>query len=253
VFAVELQPKNAASSHKQQAQCAPSRVIGFYRKFHHYQKRITRSFTVEYIAPQSLKPTRADVGSWKSIAASDMEGSLECSICMESLRGDGTGVLCQLVLCKHVLHKACADRIVEKSNKCPMCRSHFNEPRGTSPSGKLTVDFDPSITCTGSSPGTIVLHYDLQTGFQKSYHDDRGEIYSRESRCAYIPDTKDGRLLIRRLVYAFLRGRTFPLVRPCRLESAIASHGPRSITGLHWTLDRMAFLIQHSFRIATWS
>eukprot|EP00977_Amphora_coffeiformis_P005154 scaffold1102_cov147-Amphora_coffeaeformis.AAC.1 len=111
--------------------------------------------------------------------------------------------------CQHVFHKGCATTIINKYSKCPCCRHFFKQPQGESPSSNLSVVFDPKLTCNGFSPGTIQLGYAMECGVQKSYHGNRGVCFGSNHRVAYVPDAPDGRKLLRRLVYAFLRGLIF--------------------------------------------
>mgnify|MGYP005849483301 CR=1 FL=1 len=69
--------------------------------------------------------------------------------------------------------------------------------------------FDPKLACNGFPPGTIKLGYAMACGVQRSYHGNRGICFGSNHRVAYVPDTPDDRKLIRRLVYAFLRGLIF--------------------------------------------
>lgn len=91
--------------------------------------------------------------------------------------------------------------------------SNMMTPKGLSPSGTLEVSMTASL-CSSfehTSTQTFVLTYSIQEGVQKSYHPLPGTHYSGTTRVAYIPDVLDGRSLIKRLIYAFLKGLTFKI------------------------------------------
>lgn len=53
------------------------------------------------------------------------------------------------------------------------------------------------------------MTYEMQEGVQKAYHVNPGVPYDGTIRIAYLPDTDEGRALVKRLQYAFVHGLTF--------------------------------------------
>ena len=170
-----------------------------------YLRNHPREFSVSYVAPQTMRDV--DV-CFVPISESQVDGDRDCSICLDRLCGHG---LVRMKLCKHAFHDTCIKMVIKTYRKCPLCRSLFKEPRGTSPSGNLSIVFDPALTCAGFSPGTIKLGYAIPWGVEKRHHVERGKCFAGNIRVAYVPDTVEGRQLLRRLVYAFLHGLTFRL------------------------------------------
>jgi deltex-like protein len=77
------------------------------------------------------------------------------------------------------------------------------------PTGTMKIRQDPTITCSGSDPGAIIIDYSLGCNVQKVYHPNPGTPHGSASRRAFLPDNTDGRNLLKRLKYAFQHGLTF--------------------------------------------
>lgn len=150
---------------------------------------------------------------------------IECAICLSLLATDSSPseIMC-LNLCHHMFHVNCAQRVIMETNKCPLCRCVLDEPKGTMPSGTMSVKFDPKLTCPGFPAGTIVIKYVITPGVQLSYHDNPGQKHGGADRTAYVPDTAEGRKLLVRLEYAFSRGLTF------RVGTSLTTRMANSVT-----------------------
>ena len=95
---------------------------------------------------------------------------------------------------------------------CPICRRLVKEPRGTSPSGTMTIVSRPRLLCAGfesTSKGTFEIKYEMHSNFQKQYHQNPGVFYLGTERIAYLPDNNEGVKLLKRLKYAWKRGLSF--------------------------------------------
>ena len=133
----------------------------------------------------------------------------DCAICLNNLCGVGNAV--SLVKCKHMFHEKCLQQAVKYSNKCPACRVVLeDEPRGASPGGTMTIEVDCNLHCGGyPKKGTHIIVYSIPSGKQSACHPFPSQKYSGTSRTAYVPDTHEGRALLKRLKYAFSYGLTF--------------------------------------------
>lgn len=131
----------------------------------------------------------------------------ECVICQDNLSTESS---IKLAVCKHSFHLDCIKQALEVSSQCPICRKSVGEPRGKSPSGTMNVSRS-STSCDGYHPsvGSIVIDYSMKSELQKTYHDNPGTIQMGKTARAYLPDNTDGRKLLKRLQYAFLRGLAF--------------------------------------------
>ena len=131
-----------------------------------------------------------------------------CPICMQDM--DLSTV--RLKECGHTFHLSCLTGAASRKMAFLMCRSPLEikiTPRGHMPTGSLVILLNASLTCAGYQPSSIVLRYIFATGRQRPYHPNPGTRYTGTARVAYVPDTKEGQLLVDRLVEAFQWGLTF--------------------------------------------
>ena len=85
----------------------------------------------------------------------------------------------------------------------------ISTPRGKMPSGSMFVSQDQQPCAGFAGYGTIVIRYYIPTGVQKKYHPNPGSVYRPINRTAYLPNTPEGRDLLKRLKHAFSHGLTF--------------------------------------------
>jgi deltex len=165
---------------------------------------------VHYNAPSTSAST-----SWSSAADCGLVGDT-CAVCwdhMEANVSDSTAqtTVVKLAACGHLFHQACIVQALNYDPRCPSCRAAIPVTRGHMPCGTMQAWLAPSVVCQGfeSAVGTIVIRYYISSGLQKPYHPQPGARHGSVCRSAYIPNTVEGRVLLKRLVYAFLHGLTF--------------------------------------------
>ena len=160
-----------------------------------------------YTAPETL----VDEAMMKQVQDIETPNGLQCHICFETLSQSGSQ--CALLKeCSHQFHRACIEDCLKYSHNCPVCRKvvAIDAVQGTMPSGTMRVDGCPFLDCPGfPNIGSIKITYDMYGGVQKAYHINTGLEYKGTVREAYLPDTHEGRALLKRLQYAFRRGLTF--------------------------------------------
>lgn len=160
----------------------------------------TSGEVLRYTAPQKL--------SLSSCAYEDVsiaEKGAECAICLDPLR-DG---VVKIKRCGHAFHKSCIIDALSHKSTCPVCRNNVGEPQGKMPSGKMTIT-RTNARCHGySSVGSIVIKYEIPSGKQLDYMDRPRHRFTGATRIAYLPDNYEGRQLVKRLKYAFMKGLTF--------------------------------------------
>ncbi len=159
--------------------------------------------TITYTAPNRFFQDQDDQ---KYFRRSVSNASPECAICLETFSMKDPPMA--LLTCAHGFHAKCIQDVLRHSSQCPVCRQHVREPQGTSPSGTMTVTWS-STPCPGFGSGTFVIDYRIPSGIQLAYHENHGHSFQGATRCAYVPDCDDGRRLVKRLKYAFMRGLTF--------------------------------------------
>ena len=116
-------------------------------------------------------------------------------------------------------------RVVEHSRRCNTgCHRHrdtqceFTTPVGTMSSGSMRIDELPDLTCpgfndetndSGGRSGSFLITYRIRGGMQCDYHPNPGQAFPPVYREAFLPANWEGRALLKRLQYAFVRGLTF--------------------------------------------
>lgn len=127
-----------------------------------------------------------------------------------------------LNICSHKFHRGCILQVLERSRACPLCRKLVSRPQGQSPSGLMKVTFLRNRQIDDISD--IVMEYCFPAGVQKAYHDNPGARYHGTVRRAFLPDSPEGKHLLRRLIFAFRCGLTF------RVGTSLTNGRPDSIT-----------------------
>lgn len=161
---------------------------------------LLQTSTVEYVAPERLSQAHDCFRE----CTQEVENQ-HCPICLDSFSSDAV----QLIECGHTFHKRCILECLEVSSNCPVCRQPLSLIQGSSPSGTMSSYVQRNMSCLGYERGTIVITYTLSGGWQKPYHVNPGVPYPPTTRTAYIPDTTEGRNLLKRLQFAFASGLTF--------------------------------------------
>jgi deltex-like protein len=166
--------------------------------------------TIHYQAPEDIE---GDMDQCDFSLVNDCKPDDMCAICMEQLC---CGTAVSLRVCSHVFHLDCIDDALEHSKRCPQCRKDVrSEPHGPSPAGSMFVT-RPVISRVPEVNGyheikVIMIEYDIPDGIQKPYHDYPGVAFRGANKVAYVPNTFNGNLLLKRLIYAFSRGLTFQI------------------------------------------
>lgn len=197
----------------------PSRVQQHRYDLH---RIATSSQVIRYTAPGAL--SCADVSKALILIKAESATKGECSICLADLAEQGPVV--SLADCSHRFHQACIEESAKITRKCPNCRAPIGAPQGTMPSGTMQIEFRSDLVCSGHNSGTIRIKYEIDAGLQMVYHDHPGEYHEGTVRVAYLPDIQEGRNLLKRLKFAFLRGLTFTV------GTSHTSGRPNSVT---WT------------------
>ena len=84
-------------------------------------------------------------------------------------------------------------------------------PVGNMPYGSMTTIVDSLRPCPGHSWGLIQITYIFPKGRMESFHPNPGQEYAATIRQAYLPNSRDGRVLLSRLQEAFRLGLTFSI------------------------------------------
>ena len=125
-----------------------------------------------------------------------------CPICFDNdpLRVVDTSKQCKEVYCKRFL-----DEALNTKPYCPTCTVPLNNVTGTQPTGgTMTVHTYPKQKLPGYKQyGTIKILYNIPSGIQDKEHPNHGQHFDGMSHTAYLPDSPEGKKVLRLLKKAF--------------------------------------------------
>ena len=155
-------------------------------------------------------------GSWKSVltlpnsSASSSLSSQDCSICLIELVDFTNQQPLYTTPCKHSYHRSCLERWLQNSNKCPYCKVNIVDHRpGFQPNGVMVITAD-TVACAGHpNDCTFLLLWNLEGGVQDERHPHPGKRFSGVEREAYLPTSKAGTKILRKMVQAFYQRHMF--------------------------------------------
>ncbi|XP_026167177.1 E3 ubiquitin-protein ligase DTX3L [Mastacembelus armatus] len=124
-----------------------------------------------------------------------------CPICMERIVTPEKTTL----RCKHSFCRACLKKAFDYKPVCPICGELYGILTGTQPDGgRMNVTTDISFHLPGYDKyGTIIIQYYIPGGIQKDEHPNPGQPYEGISRTAYLPDSSEGKRIVKLLRRAF--------------------------------------------------
>ncbi|XP_073322414.1 E3 ubiquitin-protein ligase DTX3L [Pagrus major] len=133
-----------------------------------------------------------------------------CPICMEPILKTEKKTL----QCKHSFCRDCLKQAFDYKPVCPTCGKIYGIMKGTQPDGgKMNVTKTSSSLPGYENYGTIIIHYDIPSGIQKEEHPNPGQPYEGASRTAYLPDSPEGRSILKLLKQAFEQRLIFTVGR----------------------------------------
>ena len=130
---------------------------------------------------------------------------LACPICYDELKSKPVTAVTTCKNCKQVFCKGCLDEALKHKPYCPTCTVPLRKVTGNQPTGgTMTVNTYPKQKLPGYEQyGTIVIHYDIPGGKQGTEHFNPGKHFHGASYTAYVPDSPEGRKVVRLLRKAF--------------------------------------------------
>ena len=108
----------------------------------------------------------------------------------------------------HFYHIECLLNLIQQKTgfKCAVCQKQYGIIIGNMPKGTMTVKINNNLKCQGfPNCSTINIYYHFNSGFMD------GKKYTGTSRSCYIPNTKNGRILLGLLKISFDRLLTFTI------------------------------------------
>ncbi|XP_018553376.1 E3 ubiquitin-protein ligase DTX3L [Lates calcarifer] len=123
-----------------------------------------------------------------------------CPICMEPIVKTEKETL----RCKHSFCRDCLKKAFDYKPVCPTCGELYGTLTGTQPDGgRMDVTNSSSSLPGYEKYGTIIIQYYIPSGIQKGEHPNPGQPYEGVSRTAYLPDSSEGKRVLKLLRRAF--------------------------------------------------
>ncbi|GFO09845.1 E3 ubiquitin-protein ligase dtx4 [Plakobranchus ocellatus] len=148
-----------------------------------------------------------------------------CCICCDDLSspsGYGEGdadasTVVQLNRCHHKFHRLCLLEMYRATHKseslqCPSCKLIYGEKTGNCPAGVMTWAILKGTSVAGYEKyDTISVSYDIQPGVQGPEHPNPGRHFFPQGfpRIGYLPDTNEGRKVLKLMIEAWRRRLMF--------------------------------------------
>ena len=128
-----------------------------------------------------------------------------CPICFDEVKDKPPTEVTTCKHCKQAFCNSCLDEALKHKPYCPTCTVPLRKVTGNQPTGgTMTVNTYPRQKLPGYEQyGIIQIHYDIPSGTQGKEHPNPGQPYHGTSRTAYVPNSSEGRKVVRRLRKAF--------------------------------------------------
>ncbi|XP_028851622.1 probable E3 ubiquitin-protein ligase DTX2 [Denticeps clupeoides] len=136
-------------------------------------------------------------------------GEETCPICMDTCSNRKT-----LSVCKHSFCRECVEKAFQIKPACPVCGVLYGALRGNQPeNGSMSITTDSTPLPGYGGYGTITIRYLVPSGVQGDEHPNPGQRYEGVARTAYLPDSPEGREVLKLLKRAFSQRLTFTIGR----------------------------------------
>ncbi|XP_072920486.1 E3 ubiquitin-protein ligase DTX3L [Hemitrygon akajei] len=121
-----------------------------------------------------------------------------CPICLEEME------IRETLKCKHSFCKECIDLAFKTKSACPVCGEVYGELKGNQPEGGRMIHRLVQMRLPGYEKyDTIEIHYTIPDGFQGKEHPQPGQRYNGTSRTAFLPNSPEGKKVLKLLQRAF--------------------------------------------------
>ncbi|XP_017294529.1 E3 ubiquitin-protein ligase DTX3L [Kryptolebias marmoratus] len=172
-------------------------VMGPFASLHKLKARLSQSSPNISSSPVSRAPERSRSPSLKHRERDEDES---CPICMETIRAGKKKTL----KCKHSFCSDCVGKAFDYKPVCPICGEVYGILRGVQPDGGTMKITQTSSSLPGYDKyGTIIISYDIPSGIQKEEHPNPGQPFEGVSRKAFLPNSPEGKKILRLLERAF--------------------------------------------------
>ncbi|MES1908189.1 MAG: hypothetical protein MHM6MM_001170 [Cercozoa sp. M6MM] len=154
-----------------------------------------------------------------------------CSICLS----DWEVAKPYKLVCGHPFHLSCLRAAFKTFNKCPTCRHVLAKTMGTMPPGTLSIRRQHVALAGHPNAGSFELKFDIPSGTQSEEHPNPGLRYQGAHRYGYLPDTPEGRKVLRMFKVAFRRRLFFKVGYSITrdIDNVVVWNGIHVKTNLH--------------------
>jgi hypothetical protein len=131
-----------------------------------------------------------------------------CSICLSDLilendsQAQGQEAeIAKLKHCSHLFHQECIEQAFKVKEQCPLCMTWYSASTGNQPeNATMTVSLIAGkVPGHSDANGCHFITYTVPSGIQTDQHLRPGVPYSSTVRYAYIPNNREGSLVLKML------------------------------------------------------
>ena len=140
-----------------------------------------------------------------ALSTNDLLLITDCPICFDKLKDKAITAVTTCKHCKQAFCKGCLDEALQHKPYCPTCTVPLRKVTGHQPLGATmtTHTYQRQKLPGYEQYGTIQIHYNIPNGKQGKEHPNPGQMFHGTSRTAYVPDSPQGRKVVRLLKKAF--------------------------------------------------
>ena len=183
---------------------------------------------LEPVDPNDKVAVVRQITGWEEVTAENFSKDERCCICLcefidEDDEEPNEDIIVKLSQCgTHYFHQNCiiqcyvppkpTDTVKHNGHvNCPICSFNYGVRTGIMPKGTMNVRVTNQGLPSYSGSKTIEIRYNFPSGIQGPEHPSPGASYSGTSRHCYLPDTPEGREVLRKLQIAFDRRLSFTI------------------------------------------
>mgnify|MGYP001437563472 CR=1 FL=1 len=124
----------------------------------------------------------------------NVPGSMQCSICLETINEGEAVATCHCDAQTHGFHRHCLQPWLARARKCPVCQKNVGIFQGTQPleAGDYMAIESVPFSLAGFKCPTILIRYVIQDGIQKEEHPNPGREYWGTARQCFLPFNSEG-------------------------------------------------------------
>ncbi|XP_051894993.1 E3 ubiquitin-protein ligase DTX3L [Pristis pectinata] len=173
-------------------------ALDYNRRQENFQPNPHDAITADSNRRQPLQPECKPASNSDAMIRKPKDEDKTCPICLEEIEVRET------LKCKHTFCKECIDMAFKTKSACPVCGEVYGELKGNQPEGGRMSHRNLAMHLPGYEKyDTIEIHYTIPDGLQGKEHPQPGQKYHGTTRTAYLPNSPEGRKVLKLLQRAF--------------------------------------------------